>query len=149
MRRFTRYSIMIAVLGALTFAVEVVNLGPDLETRFFPVVTTKLVNITREGRDITFYTETDKLRDCPILTAGYYVSRGALARMPIIVINELSFPAGSIQRSTGKGTYGPFKMTLPPKGFDGPFQLSVDGLWYCHPIWNTLQRMGTFDMPGP
>lgn len=149
MRRFAKYYIMIGVLGALALAAEAVNLGPDLEAKFFPVVTTKLVQITREGRNVTFYTEADKLRDCPILAAAYYISSGALARMPIIVINEVGAPGGTVQRPTGKGVYGPFTMTLPPRGFDGPFQLSVDGLWYCHPIWNTLQRMGTFDMPGP
>lgn len=147
MKRITHYYVMIAMLAGLAAAAEAVNLGPDLEARFLPVVSMKLVQVERIGRNVTFYTETDKRRDCPILAAAYFVSRGALARMPIIVVNETNAPAGTIQRPPGKGTYGPFRMTLPALGFDGAFQLSIEGLWSCHPIWNTFQKVGTFDMP--
>lgn len=139
----------IATLVLLLCAYFFGAFGPDVESTVFPVIKEmRIVDVSRDSRMISFYWEYDKVRDCPLVTARFYVApNSTLARIQTTVINEFDAPAGTIQRPMGPGKYGPFKFVTPVLGYDGPFKLSGELLWSCHIGWLTAQTF-VFNMPG-
>ena len=136
-------SVVFWLLLITTLAPLVVFFGPDLEERFFPMLSDQVVVVSREGNRVVFTIEVTKNRSCRLVEASYSIVRG-IERTPIAVRTLTNAPTTSYP--PGRLLLGPFEAVIP-----GYFSNAdkIEGVLYydCHLGWLTRQIFGPIPLP--
>lgn len=122
----------------------VVIMGPVVENYLFPIAEILPGSeVERDGGLIIVHTKTFKHRQCHVLQVSNYVIDSI--RLPVILLNELNTPAGSIVRPLGANS-GTYTFSVPAKMTEA-LDLYFDTTYDCHGLWLTRQTLGPFPIP--
>ncbi len=135
------------IVGFGLFAL--MGIGPGLEERAFPVLSTQVVTMAaRDGALFTFELTVDKVRDCRFSGGDWAVNDNG-HHTPVLVVNAIGRPISSaVTYSTGMLTIGPFTAKLPFNVGEGAFVYA--NLYYdCHFGWLNRQVLGPVPVPPP
>lgn len=132
---------LLATIAILSGIYVFFLLGPWIETRYFPVLSTmRIVSVDAATDDTSLVrTRFTKLRACDYMgISWYYGSQAGLfervSMVPIRDPNDTSAP----NRATGDQRAGPWRVTIPAgevrtKSF-------VQVYHRCHPFWTTMSQ---------
>lgn len=124
------------VIMVTTF-IFIMNVGPTLETRYFPVVgKLQILKTEWRGPEVTrIWAAFTKIRNCKYIGIAWYKREGlTFTRIPVIVLREIG-DESSPNRPVGSQKAGPWDV------FISTHQLRTESFaelsHRCHPLWTT------------